>query len=93
MSGGFPIKCFSCNRVIGDKIERYEQLTMVSGYHGQDALDAMKVRRDCCRRMFLSHVSKDELLLYPDPTSMNTEKMGFKARSCTHVVSTRIERL
>lgn len=51
-----PIRCFSCNLVIADKWERYHQL-IKEGHTEAVALDTVKLKRYCCRRMFLSHVN------------------------------------
>ncbi len=78
----FPIRCFSCNKVIGDCWFKYNELikeetkkqeesgeksypTLNKHYAELDiniqtpqskALDALNMKRYCCRRHFLSHV-------------------------------------
>ena len=59
----FPVRCFTCGSVIGDKYEEYKD--MLKKQKPADALDKMGVRRYCCRRMFLSHVElASEVLNY-----------------------------
>lgn len=50
-----PIRCFSCNKLIADKWERYKEL-IKNGNTEAQALDTVGLKRYCCRRMFLSHV-------------------------------------
>ncbi|MES1907257.1 MAG: DNA-directed RNA polymerase II subunit L [Cercozoa sp. M6MM] len=59
-----PVRCFTCGKLVGDKWEAYEKL-MQEGLSAGEALDEMKMRRYCCRRMLLTHVDLiDKLLLY-----------------------------
>ncbi|RNA38236.1 DNA-directed RNA polymerases and III subunit RPABC5 [Brachionus plicatilis] len=57
-----PIRCFSCGKVIGNKWETFFELVH-SGYAEGEALDAINLKRYCCRRMLLSHVDLIEKLL------------------------------
>uniref|UniRef100_A0A8R1TT88 DNA-directed RNA polymerases I, II, and III subunit RPABC5 n=1 Tax=Onchocerca volvulus TaxID=6282 RepID=A0A8R1TT88_ONCVO len=50
-----PIRCFTCGKVIGNKWDAYLGLLQAE-YSEGDALDALNLRRYCCRRMLLSHV-------------------------------------
>jgi len=50
----FPVRCFTCGAVIGDRYEEYKELLKKN--KPGEALDKMNVKRYCCRRMFLSHV-------------------------------------
>ncbi len=53
----FPVRCFTCGAVIGDKYEEYKRLLP----QGADkALDSLGFNRYCCRRMFVSHVEAVE---------------------------------
>lgn len=49
----FPVRCFTCGSVIGDKYEDYKKL---SPQGADKALDQLGVKRYCCRRMFVSFV-------------------------------------
>ena len=61
----FPIRCFTCNKVIGKYEEKYNAL-IESGLDAKDVLDSLQLTRYCCRRMFLGHVNiLDKLLLFP----------------------------
>ena len=61
----FPIRCFSCNKVVGRFEEKYNSL-LESGRTPKDALDSLGITRYCCRRMFLGYVDiVDKLLLFP----------------------------
>jgi len=57
-----PVRCFTCGKVIGNLWETYISL-LVSDYREGDALDALGLRRYCCRRMLLTHVDLIEKLL------------------------------
>ena len=46
-----PVRCFTCNAVL--HFRRYEQLAAAGS--PLEALQAMCVRRFCCRRMYISH--------------------------------------
>jgi len=59
----FPVRCFTCGSVIGDKYEDYKDALKKS--KPADVLDKMGIKRYCCRRMFLSHVDiSSEVLNY-----------------------------
>lgn len=51
----FPVRCFTCGAVIGDKYEEYKK-RVSNGENIKDVLDSMGIKRYCCRRMFISHV-------------------------------------
>jgi len=57
-----PVRCFTCGKVIGNKWEAYLGLLQAEYTEG-DALDAMGLKRYCCRRMLLGHVDLIEKLL------------------------------
>lgn len=60
----FPVRCFTCGAVIGDKWEDYEA-QVKAGKKNASALDELGVERYCCRRMFLSHVEvMDKVVKY-----------------------------
>ena len=51
----FPIRCFTCGRPIAQNYYDYEKL-LKEGKKPDQALDALGVKRYCCRRMFISYV-------------------------------------
>jgi DNA-directed RNA polymerase I, II, and III subunit RPABC5 len=57
-----PIRCFTCGKVIGNLWDTYLSL-LQADYSEGDALDALELRRYCCRRMLLTHVDLIERLL------------------------------
>jgi len=65
----FPVRCFTCNKVIGALEKKYFGM-LDEGFEPKDALDVLNVKRICCRRMFLGYVNIiDHLLLFPNPTA------------------------
>ena len=50
-----PVRCFSCNKVVGNKWEPYKR-HLNAGISSGEALDKLGLPRFCCRRMLLSHV-------------------------------------
>lgn len=70
----FPVRCFTCNKIIGRFEEKYNDL-IDSGSSQKEALDAIGMTRYCCRRMFLGHVNIiDQLLLIPKDIPGHSEK-------------------
>lgn len=57
-----PVRCFTCGKVIGNKWNKYLEL-LQEDYTEGDALDALSLKRYCCRRMLLTHVDLVEKLL------------------------------
>lgn len=51
----FPVRCFTCNRVIADRIVRYEK-AIAEGRDPEEVLDELKVMSMCCRIHFLTYV-------------------------------------
>lgn len=69
----FPVRCFTCGKVIGDKWEEYRKMVQ-AGESPSSALDKLGIKRYCCRRMFISHVElMDEVLRF---TVYKTEIKG-----------------
>lgn len=59
-----PVRCFTCCKVVGNMWNTYQEL-LERGYSEGDALDALKLKRTCCRRMLLTHVNLiDKFLQY-----------------------------
>lgn len=50
----FPIRCFTCNKVLADKWKKYK--TISNNSSSKNAFSELKINRYCCRRMFLGHV-------------------------------------
>jgi len=59
-----PIRCFTCGKLIGDKFADFEAKTK-AGEDPAKALDDLKIKRYCCRRMLISSVDLiDQVLPY-----------------------------
>ena len=50
----FPIRCFTCGKVIGQYYEQYVE-KVKNGENIGKVLDEYGIKRFCCRRMFLGH--------------------------------------
>lgn len=48
-----PVRCFTCGKVVGNKLEPFNDL-LEKGYTEKEALDKLKLVRYCCRRMVFS---------------------------------------
>lgn len=62
-----PVRCFSCGKVVGDKWETYLSYLEDDNMSEGDALDRLKLKRYCCRRMVLTHVDLIEKFLKYNP--------------------------
>lgn len=54
----FPIRCFTCGKVIGHLYESYEE--KIKNHPAEDILNELKLDRLCCRRMFLGYAPEIE---------------------------------
>lgn len=52
----FPIRCFTCGKVISHLHKLYTNMVEEEGVPKNDALDKIGAKRYCCRRMFLTYV-------------------------------------
>jgi len=57
-----PVRCFTCGKVVGSAFPAFLARTR-QGEEPRAVLDAMGLKRYCCRRMILSHAELiDEVL-------------------------------
>lgn len=52
-----PIRCFSCQKVLGNKYETFYRMTVLEGTPNHKVLDELGLRRMCCRTMMITHVN------------------------------------
>ncbi|VUT24676.1 MAG: DNA-directed RNA polymerase subunit N [Candidatus Methanolliviera sp. GoM_asphalt] len=57
----FPIRCFTCGKVISRYWEEYKQ-RVKDGEKPGKILDDLGIERYCCRRIFLTHVETIDIL-------------------------------
>ncbi|MHA1616120.1 MAG: DNA-directed RNA polymerase subunit N [Candidatus Njordarchaeales archaeon] len=59
-----PVRCFTCGKVIGHLWEEYKK-RIDAGEDPGKVLDELGIKKECCRRMFISHIDMiDEIILY-----------------------------
>jgi DNA-directed RNA polymerase subunit N len=78
----FPIRCFTCGKVINHKYNEYQKRKS-AGEDVYEILDDFRLERMCCRRMFISHATEkleEYQLMYPTQESRIIE-VGSKATS------------
>lgn len=70
----FPVRCFSCGKVIGQYEQKYSKL-VENGINRENALNTIGMTRYCCRRMFLGHVELiDQLLKFSETDNRGCSK-------------------
>ncbi|CAG8641061.1 DNA-directed RNA polymerase I, II, and III subunit RPABC5 [Gigaspora margarita] len=74
-----PVRCFSCGKVIGNKWETYQTM-LESDYNEGAAMDAIGLRRYCCRRMILTHTDLITKLLQYNPQERSREEFRAQFR-------------
>lgn len=52
----FPVRCFTCGKVIGHLHKTYTTLIEEDGMSRKESLDKIGAVRYCCRRMFLTYI-------------------------------------
>ncbi len=69
-----PVRCFTCNKVVGNKWKTFEKLRSENVSH-EDIFKQLGLTRYCCKRMLTTHVELiDKLLLY-SPQLDENQKM------------------
>lgn len=58
----YPIRCFTCGALIGDKFAEFNK-KVKAGEDAGKVLDAMGIKRYCCRRMLLSSIDLSEQII------------------------------
>ncbi len=59
-----PVRCFTCGKVIGHLWEEYKR-RVERGEDPGKVLDDLGIKKECCRRMFISHIEMiDEVIKY-----------------------------
>jgi DNA-directed RNA polymerase subunit N (RpoN/RPB10) len=67
-----PVRCFTCNRVIANKQQKYETL-LSNGYSIKGALDEMEIKSSCCRDKFMNPPKLPASLVLESSNSQITE--------------------
>lgn len=71
-----PMRCFTCGKLIADLYEEFVK-RVKEGEPIRKVLDDLKVKRYCCRRMFLTYVElTDEVLKFPKAIPKGGVKEG-----------------
>ena len=56
-----PVRCFSCGKPVGSSWEKYQKL-LADGKTNKEALDAIGLKRFCCRGAIMSHVESIDVV-------------------------------
>lgn len=75
-----PVRCFNCNKILGNKSSTYDAIFLRK--HVQEGLprgaarlatfEEMRIKRDCCRNIFLTWVDHTVFAGHKQPTLRNT---------------------
>ena len=57
-----PVRCFTCGNLIADKFEEYTN-KVKEGENNAKVLDALGIKRYCCRRMFVTTVETSQQIV------------------------------
>ena len=49
----FPIRCYGCSKIIGDKYKKYKELSLKTD---KKIWEKLKIKRYCCKKIFLSEI-------------------------------------
>ena len=82
----WPVRCFSCNKVIGAYELQYERL-IKSGVSKKDALDSFNLKRYCCRSIILGSIDKTD-----DYLKLNNNIIEQSEKSEKNNISNHLER-
>ena len=74
----FPIRCLTCNKVIGHMHRIYE--SMKENHTNDEIFNKLKVIRYCCKRMFLSHINYFDMYNQYDKASFPFIKSTYSRR-------------
>jgi len=58
----FPVRCFSCGKVIGHLWKNYKE-KIAAGEKPEQVFADLKIERYCCKRMFVGHIELVEDVL------------------------------
>jgi len=51
-----PIRCFSCNNILGDKYQKYQE-QQKDGKNTKEILDDLNLHKYCCRTIMMTHIN------------------------------------
>ena len=57
MSIIIPVRCFTCGKLISDKWDEFKKRVIKQNENPNRVLNDLEIKRYCCRRMFISHVT------------------------------------
>ena len=78
MAENFPIRCWTCNRVINKDYIEYKKL-ISEGLNEFEALDKLKYdpkKRYCCRIIFMTHIDISKVLVGSEESAQRIEPSG-----------------
>ena len=78
----FPVRCFTCNKVFGNKWQTYTKL-QEENLPIDNVFKRLGIDKFCCKRHFTTHIEViDDILLYEDslPQSVQLNKVTDRKR-------------
>ena len=79
-----PIRCFTCNKVIGDKWEKYQE-NIKNGIEEKLIFKKLGIKRYCCKNILLSHVDIIDKTLKYEQNNI-CDKIKFKKEKKKRIV-------
>lgn len=70
-----PVRCFTCGALIAHKYKEYKE-RIEAGEDPEEVMNDLKVKRYCCRRMFIGTVETlHQILPYYEALARRREEM------------------
>lgn len=71
----FPVRCFSCGKVLGCLESKTEELLSENKTFAE-IFDKLQIDRYCCRRIVMSNVDLNDIVLKYTPLPREEEKIN-----------------
>lgn len=61
-----PIRCFTCNKVLGNKWCAIEHMRSIENMSWKDIYDKLCITRYCCKKTIMTSIDASDYSNYPD---------------------------